>query len=294
MITIHQILLDAVEILKKNNIQTPRLDGEVILAHLLDYNRVDLIIRYNEVLDKEQEKEYFDKIKLRAKGMPVQYITGHQEFMGLDFHVTPDVLIPRPDTETLVELAIQEANSMDKPLTIVDIGTGSGAIALSLAHYIKDVQIHTIDISSKAIEIAKKNAKSLSLEKKVDFYQGDLLSPIKGLLEGKVDLLVSNPPYITSKDMLSLQREVKDFEPSLALDGGMEGLDFYDKIINQGMDYLSYQGKIILEIGHDQGEEVSSILRGKNIFKYINIVKDLGGLDRVVLAKDLRTKDRGN
>jgi release factor glutamine methyltransferase len=293
MITIHQVLLDAVAILKKNNIKTPRLDGEVILAHLLDCKRIDLILKHDEVLDKEQEREYIKRINLRAQGMPVQYITGNQEFMGLDFHVTPDVLIPRPDTEILVEEAIQEASLMDKPLIIVEIGTGSGAIALSLAHYIKDAQVHTIDISPKAIAIAKKNAKKLSLEEKVVFYHGDLLSPIEGILEGKVDLLVSNPPYIPSKDILNLQREVKDFEPLLALDGGEEGLDFYERIIDQGLGYLSNQGKIIFEIGYDQGEKVSSILKRKKIFKEINIIKDLGGLDRVVLAKGLLTEDRG-
>jgi release factor glutamine methyltransferase len=293
MKTIHHILLEAVNILKEHNINTPRLDGEVILAHLLDCKRIDLILKHDEVLDKEQEREYIKRINLRAQGMPVQYITGNQEFMGLDFHVTPDVLIPRPDTEILVEEAIQEASLMDKPLIIVEIGTGSGAIALSLAHYIKDAQVHTIDISPKAIAIAKKNAKKLSLEEKVVFYHGDLLSPIEGILEGKVDLLVSNPPYIPSKDILNLQREVKDFEPLLALDGGEEGLDFYERIIDQGLGYLSNQGKIIFEIGYDQGEKVSSILKRKKIFKEINIIKDLASLDRVVLAKGLLTEDRG-
>jgi release factor glutamine methyltransferase len=293
MKTIHHILLEAVNILKEHNINTPRLDGEVILAHLLDCKRIDLILKHDEVLDKEQEREYIKRINLRAQGMPVQYITGNQEFMGLDFHVTPDVLIPRPDTEILVEEAIQEASLMDKPLIIVEIGTGSGAIALSLAHYIKDAQVHTIDISPKAIAIAKKNAKKLSLEEKVVFYHGDLLSPIEGILEGKVDLLVSNPPYIPSKDILNLQREVKDFEPLLALDGGEEGLDFYERIIDQGLGYLSNQGKIIFEIGHDQGDRVSGMIREMGIFSDIRIIKDLASLDRVVLAKGLLTEDRG-
>lgn len=293
MITIHQVLTDAVSILKENNINTPRLDGEVILAHLLDCKRIDLILKHDEVLDKEQEREYIKRINLRAQGMPVQYITGNQEFMGLDFHVTPDVLIPRPDTEILVEEAIQEASLMDKPLIIVEIGTGSGAIALSLAHYIKDAQVHTIDISPKAIEIARKNAKNLSLEEKVIFHQGDLLSPIKGILDGKVDILVSNPPYIPSKDILSLQREVQFHEPSLALDGGIEGLDFYKRIIDEVLDFLSHQARLIFEIGHDQGDRVSGMIREMGIFSDIRIIKDLASLDRVVLAKDLTTEDRG-
>ena len=293
MITIHQVLTDAVSILKENNIKTPRLDGEVILAHLLNCKRLDLILKYDETIDKNQEKEFLDKIKLRAQGMPVQYITGNQEFMGLDFHVTPDVLIPRPDTEILVEEAIQEASFMDKPLIIVEIGTGSGAIALSLAHYIKDAQVHTIDISPKAIEIARKNAKNLSLEEKVIFHQGDLLSPIKGILDGKVDILVSNPPYIPSKDILSLQREVQFHEPSLALDGGIEGLDFYKRIIDEVLDFLSHQARLIFEIGHDQGDRVSGMIREMGIFSDIRIIKDLASLDRVVLAKGLLTEDRG-
>ena len=160
------------------------------------------------------------------------------------------------------------------------------------AHYIKDAQVHTIDISPKAIEIARKNAKNLSLEEKVIFHQGDLLSPIKGILDGKVDILVSNPPYIPSKDILSLQREVQFHEPSLALDGGIEGLDFYKRIIDEVLDFLSHQARLIFEIGHDQGDRVSGMIREMGIFSDIRIIKDLASLDRVVLAKGLLTEDR--
>ena len=289
MKTIHQILLDAVNILKQNNVQTPRLDAEVILAHLLGWDRIDLITRSREVLDQDLEQEYYHFIQERAAGKPVQYITGQQEFMGLNFKVTPDVLIPRPDTEILVETAIKEAGTMEPPLTIVDVGTGSGAISISLAHYIKGAHIHSIDISPKALGVAMENARLHSLEHRVTFYQGDLFDPIDDLLRSRVDLLVSNPPYIPTHQIPNLQREVRYYEPTLALDGGEDGLDYYRRIIQEGEKFLSPRGCLILEIGHDQGARVAELLKCKKRLKDVIIVEDLAGIGRVVRA---RVKER--
>jgi len=289
MKTIHQILLDAVNILKQNNVQTPRLDAEVILAHLLGWDRIDLITRSREVLDQDLEQEYYHFIQERAAGKPVQYITGQQEFMGLNFKVTPDVLIPRPDTEILVETAIKEAGTMEPPLTIVDVGTGSGAISISLAHYIKGAHIHSIDISPKALGVAMENARLHSLEHRVTFYQGDLFDPIDDLLRSRVDLLVSNPPYIPTHKIPNLQREVRYYEPTLALDGGEDGLDYYRRIIQEGEKFLSPRGCLILEIGHDQGARVAELLKCKKRLRDVIIVDDLAGIGRVVRA---RVKER--
>ena len=289
MKTIHQILLDAVNILKQNNVQTPRLDAEVILAHLLGWDRIDLITRSREVLDQDLEQEYYHFIQERAAGKPVQYITGQQEFMGLNFKVTPDVLIPRPDTEILVETAIKEAGTMEPPLTILDVGTGSGAISISLAHYIKGAHIHSIDISPKALGVAMENARLHSLEHRVTFYQGDLFDPIDDLLRSRVDLLVSNPPYIPTHQIPNLQREVRYYEPTLALDGGEDGLDYYRRIIQEGEKFLSPRGCLILEIGHDQGARVAELLKCKKRLRDVIIVDDLAGIGRVVRA---RVKER--
>ena len=285
--TIHEVLITATQKLNQHNIKTSRLDSEVILAHQLNWERIKLITHNNEVLDQKQQNIYFQKIEQRAQGMPVQYITGQQEFMGLRFHVTPDVLIPRPDTEILIEAAIEQAQSMKKPLTIVDIGTGSGAIALSLAHFIKDSQVHTIDISPPAIEIAKRNALKLSLQDQVTFYLGDLFSPLGEDFLGKVDLLVSNPPYIPKKDIPKLQREV-GYEPALALNGGSDGLDFYRKIIKEGYKFLSPQGEILFEVGQHQADLVAEMFKRDKVFNYVIMRKDLAGIDRVVIARDRR------
>lgn len=282
--SIHEALIDATQKLKQVNIETPRLDAEVILAHQLNWKRLDLITRSNEILDREQQNTYSNKIEQRVLGVPVQYITGKQEFMGLDFNVSPDVLIPRPDTEVLIEAAIEEANAMKLPLNIVDIGTGSGAVALSLAHFIKDSQVHTIDISPRALEVAKGNAVKLSLQEQVSFYLGDVFSPLGEEFIGKVDLLVSNPPYIPKDDIPKLQREV-GYEPALALDGGLDGLDFYRRLIKEGQKFLSSQGRILFEVGHDQAQIVADMLRNCEIFKYVIIKKDLAGIERVVISR---------
>ncbi|RBP37052.1 peptide chain release factor N(5)-glutamine methyltransferase [Garciella nitratireducens] len=283
--TINQLLMNGTKKLKQASMNTARLDAEVILAHQLGCNRIDLIINCNDEVDEKQQKLYYDKIKERIQGKPVQYIVGQQEFMGLPFKVTPDVLIPRPDTEILVESAIEEAKSMKKPLIILDIGTGSGAIALSLAHYIMESLVYTVDISPEAIEVAQENAKHLSLTQRVYFYLGDLMTPLEKELYGKVDLLVSNPPYIPHHEIANLQKEVRDYEPTIALDGGKDGLEFYRRILKEGEKLLSFQGKMIFEVGYDQAQSVFDILKESKIFNEIAIQKDLAGIDRTIIAR---------
>lgn len=281
---IRQLLANATRQLKEGRLPTPRLDAEVILAHQLGLERIDLITKSNEMIDTTQRQIYEHRIQERLQGKPVQYITGQQEFMGLTFQVTPAVLIPRADTEILVETVIEYSKSMKKPLTVVDIGTGSGAIGLSLGYYIMESIVHTVDISQKALEVARQNAKSLCLKERVYFYIGHLLSPLGEELVGKVDLLVSNPPYIPHEDIAHLQKEVAKYEPLLALDGGEDGLDFYRKIMGQTPKFLSPQGKIFLEVGHNQAQRVADMMENQKIFEEIEIKKDLAGMDRVVIG----------
>lgn len=283
--TIHQLLAEATQRLREKGIASPRLDAEVILSHQLGIERIDLIIKANTLLNSVEEERYKKKIEERVQGRPTQYITGHQEFMGLDFKVNSKVLIPRPDTEILVEEAMKEAKAMKNPLTILEIGTGSGAIALSLAHFIKGSYIHTVDISPEASHLAQENAKSLHLDQKVSFYIGDLFELIPKDFIDKVDLLVSNPPYIPKEEIKKLQREVKEYEPLLALDGGEDGLDFYRRIIKEGKEFLSLQGKMILEVGHDQGARVARLMEEEDFFDKIELKKDLAGINRVVLGE---------
>lgn len=283
--TIKQLLIDATKKLKESSIDTPRLDAEVILAHQLGWQRIDLILKSDDKMDEKQQKIYYDKIEQRIQGKPVQYITEQQEFMGLTFRVTPDVLIPRPDTEILVEAAIEESNFMKKPFRILEIGTGSGAIALSLAYYIMESLVYTVDISADAIKVAKENARNLSLTKRIHFYLGDLFDPLGEKLCGKVDLLVSNPPYISHNEIADLQKEVQNYEPILALDGGEDGLDFYRRLIQEGQRFLSPQGRMIFEVGYNQAQEVCRMLEEKGIFGEIVMKKDLAGIDRTIIAR---------
>jgi len=209
--------------------------------------------------------------------------------MGLDFFVDEGVLVPRPDTEILVESIIKIINESHmkskERINIVDIGTGSGAITLSLAHYMEKAFLYSIDISKEALNIAKKNCKNLRLEDRVKFLNGDLFKPLKNLyIENEIDIIVSNPPYIPTKDMTNLEAEVSKYEPKLALDGGMDGLNYYKKIIQQTPRYLKENGILALEIGYNQGKDLKKLLQQQGKFDNIEIKKDLAGHDRVVSA----------
>lgn len=289
--SISELLKRGIDHLGEGDYLNPLLDAQVLLSFLLKKDKIYLHVHGNEILDEDTVGEYMKLIDLRKKRYPLQYIVGTQEFMGLDFKVCEGVLIPRPDTEVLVEKIIDIVNSEERfnrknPIKIVDIGTGSGAITISLAYYIKNSEIYSVDINPRAIDIASQNAKNLSVEKNIQFLNGSLLEPLyENDLKGKIDIIASNPPYIPTKVIENLQTEVSTYEPKLALDGGVDGLDFYRKIIDGASDFLTYEGLIAFEIGHDQGEDVSKILEGSNEFKNIEIITDLSGLDRVVIGR---------
>lgn len=278
--TIKETLRKGIIELKINNIQEPSLKARLLLQYILNKPRQYLIIYDNKQLTLRQEVNFFKGIKKLVKGIPLQHITHSQEFMKMTFYVNEDVLIPRPDTEILVEEVIKIAKRINAK-KILDLCTGSGAIAVSLAKYIENSQITAVDISTKAINVAKLNAKNNNVENQITFVESDLF---KQLPKEKYDIIVSNPPYIKKEIIKSLDKEVQN-EPKIALDGGYDGLDFYRKIINNADEFLKFTGYVCLEIGYDQKDDVLELFESKG--KYVNAMckKDLFDNDRVVIAR---------
>ncbi|MFW5980422.1 MAG: peptide chain release factor N(5)-glutamine methyltransferase [Halanaerobiaceae bacterium] len=269
--------------LKKNNISNPRLDAEVLLSDLLDMERIKLYVNYDYPLTEKELNEYRKRIVKRGDHIPVAYITGHKEFMSLDIAVNKKVLLPRPETELLVEKIIDwcKEKELESP-NIVDVGTGSGAILVSLGYYIKKAKILGIDISQEALEIARKNIKKHEMQERLKVIQGDLLRPLLKMNKTNVDVVVSNPPYIKKEKMETLPPEVKK-EPDLALNGGKDGVEIYKKLIPQAFQVLKENGFLILEIGEDQGEMLKNLLQ-KNKWHQIEIKKDYADKERIVMA----------
>ncbi len=278
--TIKQAIERGVAKLKLEKITTPKLKVRLLMQYVLEKPRQYLIIYDNEPLTRQQEDKFFDGISKLSKDIPIEHITHKKEFMKLDFFVDENVLIPRQDTEILVEEVIEIAKKINAK-KILDLCTGSGAIAISLAKYLPNTQMTALDISSKALEVAKLNAKTNNVESQITFVESNLL---ENLPKEKYDIIVSNPPYIKQDIIKELDREVQK-EPHIALDGGKDGLDFYRKIIDSGYEYLKYGGYLCLEIGYDQKEEVMNLL--DNNGQYINkiCIKDLYDNDRVIIAK---------
>ena len=277
--TINSLLNWTVNYFKRKNIQSARLDAEVLLSHVLRQERIYLYVHFDEPMEQNELSKFREYVKKRAQHVPIAYIIGEREFMGLPFKVTKDTLIPRPDTEILVENVLNNVDK-DKEIEIVDIGTGSGAIILSLLVNLPKAQGKTVDISSKAIEVAKENAVNLQVNDRCEFFVGDLFAPLNG---NKFDLIVSNPPYIPQKDIATLEDDVKEYEPVSALTDGGDGLSYYRRLLSEGKAYIKENGFIALEIGIYQSEDVKQIAMD-NGWKNIKIIKDYAGIDRVVLA----------
>ena len=278
--TIKEILIQYSKELE-NISDTPRLDVEMLLKKALgDVDSMYIRMYLDKQLTEEQEKYFLEMIKERLNERPIAYIIGNREFMGLDFFVQEGVLIPRPDTETLVEEIINICNNRTG-LNILDIGTGSGAITISLAKYLDKSHVISADISDIALEIASKNAFSNNVDERIDFIKSDVFSNVPK--EEKFDLIVSNPPYIRKADIDGLDRQVKDFEPYNALEGGEDGLDFYRKITKESKAFLKNKGILAYEVGHDQAQDVSQIMQ-ENGFEGIYTKCDLQGFERVVIG----------
>lgn len=280
------------EQLSIKDIEAPAAEAGVILCHVLKKEKVYLYSHDEESLTAQQEDLYFNSLKQRREGKPLQYITGIQEFMSMDFCVNENVLIPRHDTEILVETVLEytKSNIKDKNqnISVLDIGTGSGCIAVSLAHYLPYVCINALDISIGALETAHFNAVKNNVDKKIKFINADIIEIIVKnsychLEDAPFDIVVSNPPYIPEKVIEGLKKEVKDFEPHKALYGGEDGLDFY-RVINKGASTLLKRGGLIaLEIGYDQADQVKELF--ESTCYDIRIIKDLSGNDRVFYGR---------
>lgn len=259
--------------LKKAGIAEAALDARLLLEHVCHTDRNDLLVHGDNEIAEEQQENYVNCIRRRTAHEPLQYITGEQEFMGLTFEVNPQVLIPRQDTETLVE---ETMRILHDGMNILDMCTGSGCILLSLMKYSNNCSGIGADISEEALKVARRNAERLQIED-VRFMQSNLFDKI----EERFDVIISNPPYIKSGVIPELMEEVRDYEPIGALDGTENGLFFYDAIIKEAPQYLNRGGYLLFEIGYDQAEEVSVRMENAG-FKAVSVVKDLAGLDRVV------------
>lgn len=277
--TIGSILKWTEQYFQDKGVESPRLDAEVLLSHVLHKERIYLYVHFDEPLEAEELSSYKALIKKRIARIPVAYILGHKEFMGLDFIVTPAVLIPRPDTEILVEAVIERLKEK-KSAAFVDIGTGSGAIALSILANLPDVVGNAVDISPSALAVAKQNAVALNIAERVQFYCGDLYEPVA---DKKFDAIISNPPYIPDSDIAGLMPEVQK-EPHGALAGGSDGLDFYRRLLREGADLLNPNGFMAFEVGIYQAKQVEMLAREMKEIGATQILKDYAGIERVVIA----------
>ena len=274
--TIHELLELGSKNLREVGQEEPKALAKRILAFLLKKDVSYLAIHPEEIVETKIETDFNEAIQKKQEGIPLQYITNMQEFMGLNFYVDENVLIPRPDTEVLVEEVIKLAKEKEN-IAILDMCTGSGAIAIALAEYLTNAKITASDKSKKALVVAQKNAKNTKAS--IQFIESDLFGNIKD----KFDIIVSNPPYIESDVIKCLDKEVQK-EPMMALDGGKDGLDFYRKIAKQARAYLNEDGYLALEIGYNQKEKVKELLK-KEGYREIYSKKDFGDNDRIVIGK---------
>lgn len=283
MPTIAQAITEGAARLRDSHVDQERRTAGVLLCHALGIDRTQLLTGSAEQIVDSDYQEFLGLVSRRAAGEPLQYITGHQEFYGLDFAVTRDVLIPRPETEFLVERVIKLAGGPLKetnPL-IVDIGTGSGCIAITLAVHLPQARLIATDISSAALEVARANADRHGVAGRIRFVEGDALEPLARLgLEGAVDVLASNPPYVEEGTSALVQREVREWEPHIALFGGADGLNFYRRLLEDAPRYLKPGGCLVLEIGFTQLGAISSMLGDR--LELVDTTHDLQGIPRTI------------
>ncbi len=277
MPTIADTLKQASQQLRCAAVPNDLLDAQTLLAHTLSQDRTYLIIHFNEALTDELRSTYQSFIDRRVGGEPLQYIVGHQEFYGLEFEVTPAVLIPRPETELIIEETIRLAASIAEPV-ILDIGTGSGCIAVALARELETARVIATDISAAALQVARRNAQQHGLSERVQFLETDLLNGVAV----KADFIVSNPPYIAPHEIPALQREVRDWEPHTALTDFADGLQFYRRLFAEAPAYLKPNGRLLFEMGHQQAETIKAFV-DRAVWSEPKALQDLQGIERTLV-----------
>lgn len=279
--TIKALLQWTTEHFTKKGLDSPRLDAELLLAHVLNCKRIDLIVRYDELPTDAEKKAFRELVKQRLDRCPTAYLVGVREFYLLPFEVSPAVLIPRPDTETLVDAAIDFLKKRPTG-TVLDVGTGSGCVAVCLANAVKTATVTASDVSPDALAVAKRNAARNGVGDRVQFVGGNLFAPLPA--GATFDLIVSNPPYIPQAEIETLMPEVKDHEPRAALDGGTDGLAFYRRLSAEAGKWLTPGGALMVEIGHTQGDAVRGLFEQAGL-RVGKVLKDRGGRPRVVVGK---------
>lgn len=279
--TVGRLLSWTTEFLKKRGSESPRLDAEVMLASVLGWERVQLYTHFEDEIGEAQRGRYRDLVRRRAEGAPVAYLVGRKEFYSLRFDVSPAVLIPRPESEFVVIEAIEALKTLEAP-RLVDVGTGSGCLAVACAHQLTKAKVTAIDLSPKALEVARGNAERHKLIDRVEFLEGDLLGPLADA--PTLDAIVSNPPYIPTDDVANLEPGVRDHEPILALDGGADGLEVVRRLIREAAPRLRPGGHLILEIGTAQEASVRELLSDEQVWELRPTIRDLQGHPRVIHA----------
>jgi release factor glutamine methyltransferase len=293
--TIKRVLEWTTSYLTRRGIENPRLNAEWLLGYVLKRSRLDLYLEFDRPLFSSSLTLFKKLILERSQHIPLSYLVGHQNFMDLKFKVNLNVYIPCPETEILVEEAIkmaqgsrlkaQDRNGVSGPFIIVDLGTGCGNIAISLVKKIPRSKAYAIDISSEALKVAVENARFYRVERRIEFLEGDMFSPLEGLnLKGKIDLVISNPPYIATKEIPKLSLEVKK-EPRIALDGGRDGLNFYRRIFREAPPFLNKGGLLALEIGYDQANKVRELILAEKDLESPVVIPDYDGNQRVTLSR---------
>ncbi len=278
---IRRLLQWTQQFLRDKGLESPRLETEILLAHTLGCKRIDLYVRSEETPTEAQRAAFKDLIKRRVEGCPVAYLVGRREFFQLEFEVTPAVLIPRPETEFLVMEALRLLKTAAAP-RVLDVGTGSGCIALSIAHRLKAAQVTAVDINPEALAIAERNAQKHGLAERIRFLKSDLFEALTG---DKFDLIASNPPYVAASEFAGLARDVREFEPRLALDGGPDGLAVFRPLIAQAPAHLEAGGYLLLEIGATQEQSVRQLLDATGSFSEVTAHLDGQKIPRIVQAR---------
>jgi release factor glutamine methyltransferase len=292
--TVFEILNWSAHYLKDHRVENPLLNAELLLARSLSFRREELYVHLQSLVGQEEKETFEGFIKRRISGEPLQYILGHQEFWSIDFRVDSRALIPRPETELLVEqaLLILSRHSWSRIPAVLEIGTGSGAIAVTLAKEMKNIFLVATDISKDALVLAKENAKSADVQDRITFVNGDLFDPFHPPKERTpFDLILSNPPYIIRRKINTLAREVKNYEPRVALDGGEDGLTFYRRIIPEAPFYLRESGWLLLEVALGQSGSVFEMIEEEGNFLDPQCIPDLSGIGRVVKAQKRENRE---